>query len=263
MTSDGVGGAIFTWKDNRNDDHAVYAQRVDSSGGLAWTAEKPICTTGSPSEPVIASDGAGGAIIAWDDYGTGTSGIYAQRVDAAGGLLWSSVVPVCTIGDPDYQTIASDGAGGVIIAWEDYRSGTNYDIYAQRIDASGNTKWGVNGTEICWESHYQRYPQVVNNDLGEAIFIWEDHRNNGSRDIYAQRVNPSGLIQWDPDTGVPVSTADGTAQNLAMISDSSGGAIITWDDYYWIYAQRIYVDGKLVRAEPKAMPWIPLLLLDE
>ncbi len=31
----------------------------------------------------------------------------------------------------------SDGSGGAIIAWQDYRSDDNYDIYAQRVDASG------------------------------------------------------------------------------------------------------------------------------
>jgi hypothetical protein len=47
-------------------------------------------------------------------------------------------VPISTAAN--YQqspTIVSDGGGGAIITWFDYRSGTNYAIYAQRIDASG------------------------------------------------------------------------------------------------------------------------------
>jgi len=32
--------------------------------------------------------------------------------------------------------IVSDGSGGAIITWDDYRNG-NYDIYAQGVSASG------------------------------------------------------------------------------------------------------------------------------
>jgi hypothetical protein len=31
----------------------------------------------------------------------------------------------------------SDGSGGAIITWKDYRSGTNYDIYAQNVSSDG------------------------------------------------------------------------------------------------------------------------------
>jgi hypothetical protein len=33
--------------------------------------------------------------------------------------------------------IVSDGAGGAIVAWQDYRGGMGADIYAQRILATG------------------------------------------------------------------------------------------------------------------------------
>ncbi|MDI6807711.1 MAG: T9SS type A sorting domain-containing protein [Candidatus Eisenbacteria bacterium] len=32
-----------------------------------------------------------------------------------------------------YPVMVEDGCGGAIIAWQDYRSGTNWDIYAQRV----------------------------------------------------------------------------------------------------------------------------------
>jgi hypothetical protein len=37
-----------------------------------------------------------------------------------------------------FPQICSDGTGGAIITWRDKRSGSEYDIYAQRIDSSGN-----------------------------------------------------------------------------------------------------------------------------
>ena len=45
ICSDGQGGAIITWKDERNSaDGDIYAQRVNSSGHAQWTADGvPIC----------------------------------------------------------------------------------------------------------------------------------------------------------------------------------------------------------------------------
>jgi hypothetical protein len=77
---DGAGGAIITWYEYRGNNSAIYAQRVDSSGKVLWTTGGvPIRSISGSSayDPRIASDGAGGAIIAWYDYRSGVK-IYAQ-----------------------------------------------------------------------------------------------------------------------------------------------------------------------------------------
>jgi hypothetical protein len=46
--------------------------------------------------------------------------------------------PICTVsGNQMNPTITSDGSGGAIITWQDYRSGSYSDIYAQRIYKNG------------------------------------------------------------------------------------------------------------------------------
>jgi hypothetical protein len=44
--------------------------------------------------------------------------------------------------------IVSDNAGGAIIAWRDTRS-VNWDVYAQRVNASGVAQWTANGVPLC------------------------------------------------------------------------------------------------------------------
>jgi hypothetical protein len=41
------------------------------------------------------------------------------------------------IGDQHVPQIVSDGTGGDIITWSDYRNGSNFDIYAQNVTANG------------------------------------------------------------------------------------------------------------------------------
>ena len=52
----------------------------------------------------------------------------------------------------------SDGAGGMIVVWADFRNGSNYDIYAQRIDANGVVQWTADGAAVCTAANQQQYP---------------------------------------------------------------------------------------------------------
>ena len=103
-------------------------------------------TTGHSGPMQIISDGFGGAIIVWNDHrlGYGESDVYVQRVDASGNVRWTTDgVPIST--DPLNQgssLIASDGAGGAIIAWLDYEGDSNH-VYTQRVDAGGNNLPGA------------------------------------------------------------------------------------------------------------------------
>jgi len=144
---------------------AVYA-------GLEWTANgEAICTAEFVQlYPTIVSDGAGGAIIAWEDLRSGNSDIYAQRIKANGVVQWTANgEAICIEWNHQYfRDIVSDGAGGAIIAWEDLRSG-NFDIYAQRIKANGVVQWTANGEAICTEAHHQFAPTIVSDGAGGAI----------------------------------------------------------------------------------------------
>jgi hypothetical protein len=208
---DGPGGAIITWHDNRDSTNVgfdIFAQKIDAAGSLQWggTAATPICS--APKDqlyPRIIPDGAGGAMICWQltepsgPFGT-TSDIYAQRVNATGNLLWGGMttatpLTVCTVsGDQEKSRIVPDGAGGAIIVWQDKRSGTHYDIYAQRISAAGTILWTADGKPICTASGDQENPQIVSDGSGGAIITWQDKRSGSHYDIYAQKVRADGSL---------------------------------------------------------------------
>ena len=89
---DGAGGAIVTWYDYRGGiTYDIYAQHVLASGAVdpVWPVDgRALCTAANSQDyATIVSDGAGGAIVAWEDGRTsGTTGIdiYARRVYASG-----------------------------------------------------------------------------------------------------------------------------------------------------------------------------------
>ncbi len=57
--------------------------------------------------------------------------------------------------------IVSDGLGGAIISWTDYRTGTTADIYAQRVNSTGAVQWTATGVIICTSANDQIKSQLV------------------------------------------------------------------------------------------------------
>jgi len=87
------------------------------------------------------------------------------------------------------------------VAWEDPSQRPPSDIYAQRISAAGAAQWTANGVAVCSALDGQVRPALVSDGAGGAISRpWLDTRGNQSFDIYAQRMNASGIpalaIQW-------------------------------------------------------------------
>lgn len=254
ITADGYGGAIITWYDTRNaNDRDIYAQRINSQGLIQWQIDGvAICTSpGSQSMQQITTDNSGGAIIVWCDARNGgpNADIYVQNINSAGVNQWTgNGVAVCTAtynqGSP---SLISDGAGGAIITWSDFR-GEWTDIYAQRILSTGVLNWSYyDGVPICMANYHQDMPQIVTDGAGGAIICWQDNRNNyvSGIDTYAQKINPAGLVQWAQD-GVAVCNAPYLQAFNQMIPDGTGGAFITWEDrrsYSDIYAQKISTTG--------------------
>src|SRR5205085_52581 len=167
----------------------------------------PVCTAeNSQDTPTSVPDGAGGAILTWEDLRGGSShDIYAQHVLASGTVDPAWPVDgraLCTASnDQSGARIVSDGAGGAIVTWHDTR-GSNYHIYSQHVLASGvvDAAWPVNGVAVCTAPFLQLYPEIVTDGSGGAIITWNDSRT-GSFDIYAQRVKASGIVEplWPAD----------------------------------------------------------------
>ncbi len=260
---DGAGGAIITWQDNLTGH--VYAQHVSAGGTVdpAWPANgRVLCNAANDQQsPRIVPDGAGGAIVTWADRRSGTNyDIYAQHVLAGGAVDPAWPVDgrgLCTAAlAQEYQTIAADGAGGAIVVWQDLRDGTDYDIYAQHVMASGavDPAWPVDGQVICFAAKHQFVPVIVADGAGGAVIAWYDLRG-ANRDIYAQHVLANGAVDpnWTND-GVVLCGAAGDQDWPAIVADGAGGAVVAWEDHRGtnddVYAQHVLAKGTVDPAWP-------------
>jgi len=268
ITADGSGGCIVTWQDERGGGGIplIYAQRFNSAGSLQWGSSAGVKLSTDASEwqnnPYIIGDGSANFIIAWYDYRNGVDyDIYAQKLNSSGVRQWTdSAVLVCSAtGHQAHPQLVTDGSGGAIITWYDDFYGTSSDIYVQKVNNAGVIQWLADGVPICTatsdqETNDYKYETIVSDGEGGAIISWWDKRSGSRSDIYAQRINGAGDIQWTAD-GIPVCTAEYGQYNPTMLTDGNAGAFIIWMDYrilpsvYDIYMQRIFSDGAFTPVE--------------
>ena len=277
VTEDGNGGAIVTWMDARHDpsgnDPWIYAQRLDSSGNTLWQKNGvPICGAELITWPNVVPDSAGGAIVTWGDAREWPKWqVFAQRVDAAGNVLWKADgVTICDeSGYGDFEgprpRLAVDGNGGAIIAWPDYRRGVPDlpDIYAQRVAGNGSTLWADNGLRVSPLPDNHSQPLVCSDESGGAIVSF----TGPNLSQLVQRIDGNGNPLW-PEAGVQVlgpRPEDSLTQDMAMVPDGMGGALFNWSEdrnyrmqCYDVYCQRVNGAGQVLwKADG-----VPVLVVD-
>jgi hypothetical protein len=258
----------------------IYAQRYNSIGtplGSNFKVNDDVGTT-MQAVPAIAMDFLGNFVITWDDYRNGSNNpdIYCQRYNSGGTPLETNFKINDDVGSfyQLHSAVAMDSSGNFIITWDDGRSGSNEDIYAQRYNSSGatlGTNFQVNddlGTAG------QVTPKIAINSSGSFVIVWEDRRLSSYGDIYAQRYNFAGTALG---SNFKVNDDAGTVQQNypAIVMDALGNFIITWQDNRnpymgWdVYAQRYDSAGapldnnfKVNDDAVNAVEWLPAIASD-
>lgn len=246
---DGSGGVIVFWHDPRNggsgDD--IYYNKLNSAGNAVWsTVSTGVALTNNGNYNYIdqvISDGSGGAFICWET----DEEVLVQHINSAGAKTWAAGgVSMSTTASSGF--ICGDGAGGIIVTWGDYRDDmveARPVTYSQHVDNTGAKTWAAGGVLIENALGFSTSIGILADGNGGAIIPIIDTRNSNydavadeydNFDIYAQRINSSGVVQWGA-AGVSVCTQTKNqnyeAYNLVsyIIPDGSGGAVICWEDY--------------------------------
>ena len=276
--TDGSGGAIIAWEDNRNGDGAdIYAQRIDANGNIPapWQADVQLGVTNSPglqSGITADTDGRGNLIVGWNDSREGD--VYAAKIMNNRQLPWGGAggTVVCDFAAqqlsvklcPDFTT------GGAGFAWLDQRDtlANSNDIYVQRLDSLGNRMWDPDGVVLCNADSAQKgvriTPSLNNNIQDGFLYCWQDLRvNNAVEEVYAQKFDLNGTALWG-ENGMKICGDAGPAgagasrDNSRLTSDLAGGGLYVWDDTrhapgnnleYNTYTTRVDAAGDFVCGE--------------
>lgn len=267
VVRDGSGGygVIVAWSDVAMN---TVVQRVVASTGTisaAWGSGSPVTICGTAGSdhftPSAAADGSGGALIAWSEVTQPPpwwiDEIRVQKVDSSGSAQWAAngVVLVESLHGSGLA-VASDGAGGAYVAWEDLRNAgliNNDDIFAQHLNASGVAQWASGGINVSPADNLtasQRRPKMVSDLAGGALVTFQDFRST-TYDIGLVKLTLAGYAWFQSVVGDSSWPSPKHQSTPAVIHDASGlapkGCIVVWTDMeHW-----------KVAAQKVALDWIP------
>jgi len=203
IVSDGCGGAIIVWLGDVNNIGRLVIQRLDSLGSKLYEENGLYLTDqsyGNPVRPRLAMTSDSDFVCIWiDNRETGLGpGIYAQKFDIDGNLLWDPAGAAIAydsvmISPTDrMQPGAPDQFGGFYCAWLDYRPHYNHRIYMQHVDANGTLNWGTSGIEVSSGTHNADLYLAIDED-NRAIVCWENGIDNY---VACNIIWPEGDQQW-------------------------------------------------------------------
>jgi len=262
----------------------VYSQRIGAEGEPMW-GDTGIPTGGNQRFgdylPQATPDGTGGAFITWNDFQLVYRALHddyfrLQKISPEGNPLWgekgvllcssspyrpvtpeekeAGVPGTWTRSLPTYSgfNAVSDGSGGAIVILREKTQTSDYNIYAQRVNAEGEFVWQDKGILVCTTDSSRI--SVTSNGMGGATIIWST--SDGL--VCGQRIDAGGKL-LEPGEGVSLWKTC-----YQIVSDELGGAIFLEQERYHpygtnpritgqvtLYAQRLDDEGKnLWQKEP-------------
>ncbi|MCC6484847.1 MAG: hypothetical protein IT209_08380 [Armatimonadetes bacterium] len=280
----GGTGYLVVWQDSRNrlnssndpdTGYDIYGIFLDSSGVPAMGEAFLISSTSSGGHaardqmnPAVAWNGSN-FLVVWSDRRAVDSKphIYGARVSTSGSILDPDGFPISItapinpnnpVPEQYLPAVASNGTDWHVV-WQE-NQGTGFDIVGARVTAAGAV---TNRSAIAFTADNQQNPDIAWNGTNYVV-VWEDQRNSESSDtdIYGCRINSSTQKQGG-DTlisnraGAPAAGALGPQLSPSVACDSTGTAIIVWQDGRGsdldIYGTRYTTAGSVVDTGGKSI----------
>ena len=232
------GNFVETWTSAAQDGSGtgIYAQRFDAAGTKLGAEFRVNATTANDQlYSRVATDASGNFVIVWQSASQdgGSTGVYAQRYDAAGTALGAnSKVNTTTANDQSFPNIAMAPTGEFVVAWASSgQDGNGWGIYAQNYDASGSavgSEYLVNTTT----AGDQLYPSLAMPSARSVIVAWSGNGTGDKDGMYFQRYMNAApvlnstksptLTSQNEDAGAPVGAGGTLVSSLVDFAAPAG-----------------------------------------
>gem|GEM_PF-2960381 len=251
---------LAIWIKNGN----VYGRLINPDGGFVGPAFAVCDNAANQSNPAAAFDpDSRRFLVVWQDERNAnghTYDVYGQLVNADGTLYGTASnvnFPVSTVSeDKERPQTAFDQANGrYLVVWEDYRSGSTWDIYGQLVNADGTLYGAGAGTNfaVSTAADDQYLANVAYDEVHQRyLVVWEDYRSSVDADVYGQLVNADGTLYGaGAGTNFAVSTpgAAGHQEAPCVVFDRVNQRFpAAWQDWanQDLFGQIIHPDGTLL-----------------
>ena len=231
----------MVWTYNTGGYNHISVTRVNNTGVKVWPGIYGVqITAGSVNNanPTIVSDGAGGAIVAWQN-GPSAVDVKAQRIDPDGNTLWTAngITVAAAANNQNNVNGVSDGAGGfMMMPTNTVADDSNQDGYGVYVGFQTPAPMGKFGLEYNYGSEYWTpFTQAQDDMLGSKLAV----RGSVAEGYYIWDINPNMFIKlaglfYDYEytgSGSPVGkpqkvddVLNGTAFSMMPVADTAWDA---------------------------------------
>ena len=243
VLSDDSGNVFIAYKVERSpDNHDVHLQKVGSNGSVIWDKSLPTGDDRRASVIGLVKGENGSVYIAWEVLGPEGQRRSARvtrlaRVDADGQIAFQK-----EFAERGIQLATADT--GCVIATHQ----NNEEHRVIRFDRNGNVLWSKT---LSGRSSGLKLATGVS---GETLMLWQIPDNPC---FVMQKLDAGGESAWGEE-GIRIEYLESASQpEPQIISDGSGGAIITWAELACekgepsrVWLLRIGTDGQVLCKEP-------------
>jgi hypothetical protein len=210
----------LAWVDWRDGNNEIY-YKASADGGLSWSPDARLTNNSANSQqPSIWVSGPDVHLV-WHDTRNGNYAIFYKR-STNGGFSWGSDV-LLNSGTSSAQYPSITATGDIVhLVWEDYRNGSNSEIYYK---TSGNR--GVNWSpdaRLTNDGSFSAYPCIYVS--GPYVHVtWNDNRS-GNYEIY-HKMSFNGGFTWGSDLRLTINSA---ASSFSSIAVQDSKVHVVWQD---------------------------------
>jgi large repetitive protein len=242
-----VGGDWrLTWHDKRaGNADTVFSARVLADGSLPDGSGQNIVFGYNREQSPTVRASTNNWLVAWSDSRVLGNDIMGVRFGGSGSKLDGAArVITNATGQQGSPALTFDGTNYLAV-WNDTRNGPSQDIWAGRMDVTGNQLDGT-GFQVASANGDQRRPAVATGG-GVSLAVWQDGRSGN--EIYGAVITGGAVTVTD----IPICTGAGSQVDPAVAFDSVNSVfVVTWNDNRSgdddVYAARVDTSGALVDA---------------
>jgi hypothetical protein len=180
---DTEGSSVVVYRDEDvGGRSSIFGRRYDASGiAIGEEFRISLHTTSTERDPVVASTGDGGFVVAWEQT---NAGVFGQRFGASGypvgGEFQVNTTPGSQYLEPD---ISSDAEGNFVVVYERIRG---------QAFAQDGTPLGGEFQVKTFPGAFRSYPKVASDAEGNFVVAWV---GGGvfTKDVYGRRFAGPGL----------------------------------------------------------------------
>jgi hypothetical protein len=227
VAMDASGNAVAVWPQNDGTRNNIWTNRYSAATGLWGTAELiETDNTGSASNPQVAMDVSGNAVVVWNQRDASRENIWSNRYTATTGL-WgtAALIEADSTGDASEPQIAMDASGNAVVVWYNFINARNMnDIWSNRYNATTGL-WGTAMLIETDDSGNAYNFQVAMDASGNAVAVWSQ-KSGAWYNVYSNRYTAATGL-WGTATLIETENS-GDALGAQVAMDASGNAVAVW-----------------------------------